>query len=304
MFTTLAAFVAEPRWLASPLAWRELLCAVSLFNVMAWAASAASIRRHHSALSPALRSLLRWQLLLSAGYVLGCAYRSAFPVYDIQRLCMVDSWASSVIVGRSVATVAELCLAAQSALLLHAMARAAGSTAVAIVSRLVVPLIAVAELCSWYSVLTTSNLGHVFEESLWGLSAALLLGGLVWLRPRWLRELQGVLAGVCVLLLGYVVYMFEVDVPMYWSRWTAATEQGRHYLGLARGIADASSRWVVSHQWDDWRSEVIWMSLYFSVGVWLSIGLVHLSARCLAGRAGTEPAASRRSRAAAPFSLQ
>jgi hypothetical protein len=32
---------------------------------------------------------------------------------------------------------------------------------------------------------------------------------------------------------------------------------------------------VVSHRWQDWQNEVAWMSLYFSVAVWLSIALVH-----------------------------
>jgi hypothetical protein len=32
---------------------------------------------------------------------------------------------------------------------------------------------------------------------------------------------------------------------------------------------------VVSHRWQDWHNEVAWMSLYFSVAVWLSIALVH-----------------------------
>jgi hypothetical protein len=32
---------------------------------------------------------------------------------------------------------------------------------------------------------------------------------------------------------------------------------------------------VVSHRREDWKSEVAWMTLYFSVAVWLSIALVH-----------------------------
>jgi hypothetical protein len=32
-----------------------------------------------------------------------------------------------------------------------------------------VPLIAVAETCSWYSELTTANIGHVAEKSIWDL---------------------------------------------------------------------------------------------------------------------------------------
>jgi len=40
-------------------------------------------------------------------------------------------------------------------------------------------------------------------------------------------------------------------------------------------VLDVSGRWVVSHRWEDWKSEVAWMTLYFSVAVWLSIALVH-----------------------------
>jgi hypothetical protein len=43
-------------------------------------------------------------------------------------------------------------------------------------------------------------------------------------------------------------------------------------------VLDASVRWVVSHQWQVWKSEVTWMSLYFSVAVWLSIALIHTPA--------------------------
>ena len=49
-------------------------------------------------------------LLLCAAYVIGCAFRSILPRADVQRICLFDTWLSSVFVGRSVATVAELCL--------------------------------------------------------------------------------------------------------------------------------------------------------------------------------------------------
>jgi hypothetical protein len=69
--------------------------------------------------------------------------------------------------------------------------------------------------------------------------------------------------------------MFLVDVPMYWSRWIADEASGRLYLSIAQGVFDVSERWVVSHRWEDWQNEVEWMSLYFSVAVWLSIALIH-----------------------------
>ena len=256
-------------------AWWTFLCVVSGLNLLAWTASATWLQRRRVALSPEAYALRRLQLLLSAGYVLGCAFRSALPVYDVPRLCLVDSWWSSVLVGRSVAMLAELCFVAQWALLLRQAAVATGRPLGRWVSTVMVPLIVVAESCSWYSVLSTSNLGHVLEESLWGLSAALLVLSLADLWPRANPRLRPALALWCGAGVAYVVFMFLVDVPMYWSRWLADEAQGRPYLNLAQGLADVGGRWVVSHRWEDWKSEMLWMSLYFSAAVWLSIALVH-----------------------------
>ena len=54
---------------------------------------------------------------------------------------------------------------------------------------------------------------------------------------------------------------------------------GRHYMSIAQGVHDAAVRRIVSYRWQDWKSEVVWMSLYFSVAVWLSIALVHAPER-------------------------
>jgi hypothetical protein len=255
--------------------WWTLLCSVSALNLLAWLVAAQPQRRRQRALAADALAACRLQLLLSAVYVLGCGYRSVLPVFDVQRQVLVDSWASSVIVGRSVATLAELAFAAQWALLLRGTAQATGSRLGRVVSHAVLPLIALAELCSWHAVLTTSNAGHVLEESLWGLCAALLVASLLVIWPHSRREARPLLATCCAGGLAYVAYMALVDVPMYWARWLADEAAGRRYLGVAQGVVDASVRWVVSHRWEDWRSEVVWMTLYFSVAVWLSIALVH-----------------------------
>jgi hypothetical protein len=258
------------------LTWWTVLSAVAVVNVAAWALSVRVLRPQLASGDAFDRDFRRLQLLLSAGYVAGCAWRSVLPVYDVPRLVLVDSWFSSVLVGRSVATLAELCFAAQWALLLRAVARAGDSAAVRFIARLIVPLIGAAEVCSWHAVLSTANLGHVIEESLWGLCAALVVASMLWTAPRLHGRLRAFALGCSAAGAAYAAYMFGVDVPMYWARWLADEAQGRVYLDLAQGLADASSRWVVSHDWAHWRSEVIWMSAYFSVAVWVSIGLAHV----------------------------
>lgn len=259
--------------------WWYFLCATAVVNVVAWALSVAALKRDQSAMSTESYIACRRQLVLSAIYVFGCAFRSALPVYDIPRLCLINDWLSSVVVGRSVATVAELSFVCQWALMFSQDARATGWSAAKTVPLAIVPLIAVAEICSWYSVITTSNAGHVIEETLWGVSAALVVIGMVLVRARWTGARRRMLIAWCVFGAAYVAFMFCHDVPMYWSRWMSDEERGRQYLSIAQGLTDVSHHRVVSYRWQDWKSEIAWMSLYFSVAVWVSISLTLASVR-------------------------
>jgi hypothetical protein len=262
-------------------AWRAGLCVIAALNVLAWSHSATVLKGARASLDSESYAARRLQLLLAAGYVFGCAFRSALPVFDIPRMVLTDSWVSSVAVGRSVATVAELCFAGQWALFLFNGAYTTGSRLMRVASLAVVPLIALAEGCSWYAVLTTDNVGHVAENSLWGLTAALVLCNMIVRRADWKPEWRRTLLAWCISGAAYVAFIFLLDVPGYWLRWVTAQESGRHYLTLSQGWHDVASRWVVVDRWASWKSEVIWMSLYFSVGVWVSISLTYVSARTM-----------------------
>ena len=130
-------------------------------------------------------------------------------------------------------------------------------------------------------MLTTANLGHVFEETIWGGVALALVCALVPLMPRLAPARRRFVAFCGAVGIVYVAYMFLVDVPMYWSRWLADEAAGRTYLSFMQGLMDVSGRRVVAHDWNDWKSEVIWMTLYFSVAVWISISLIHAARSAL-----------------------
>jgi hypothetical protein len=262
-------------------AWRSGLCLVAAFNIVAWLLAVGALNKARAGLDAESYAARRLQLAFCAAYVFGCAFRSVFPVFDIPRLVQTDSWVSSVAVGRSVASVAELCFAVQWALFLLQSARATGSRFVRGASLAVVPMIALAEGCSWYAVLTTDNIGHVAENSLWGLTAALVLCSMAVVRADWRPERRRMLLTWFITGAAYVAFIFLADVPSYWLRWIKDEEGGRHYMTIAQGLHDVSTRWLVSYRWVDWRSEVTWMSLYFSVGVWVSISLTFVSARAV-----------------------
>lgn len=255
--------------------WHVQLGAIALLNLVLWALSAAAVVRGHSALRAGIDAACIAQLALSAMYMLGCAFRSVLPVYDIPRFVIVESPLSSVAVGRSVATIAELCFAVQWALILHRIALLSHSPFGHAASLAIVPLVVVAEVCSWHAVLTTQQRGHMVENSLWGLSAALVVMSLLLVGPHSRADLYWPMIIWSVGGAAYAAFIFVFDVPMYWTRWRADRAAGRRYLGIAEGIADACRRRVVSYRWDDWKSEMLWMSLYFSFGVWSSISLVY-----------------------------
>ena len=92
---------------------------------------------------------------------------------------------------------------------------------------------------------------------------------------------------------GAAILMLAVDVPMYLTRWRHARSSGVRVLSMTEGLRDALQRRRVAHRWCDWRPEVPWMSLYFTVGVWLSLcfRLRVNPTRIVASAASSKPAA-------------
>jgi hypothetical protein len=257
--------------------WHALLCAIAALNVVVWSLSAFAVTHAQAVNHAEAAAASHMQLLLCAAYVFGCAFRCVLPVYDIPRVVLVDSRLSSVIIGRSVATIAELCFAAQWALTLHHMALLSDSLPVRTVSLVIVPLIVIAEGCSWYAVLTTAQRAHALENSIWGVAAALVVASLLVVEPHRVAGLYLPMIAWCVGGAAYVAFIFLFDVPAYWSRWRADQTNGHHDLSIAQGVIDAWRRRIVSHRWELWKNEILWMSLYFTLGVWSSISLVYAS---------------------------
>ena len=252
-------------------AWIWFLWAITLLNVAIWLRTAVTLQRERALQGPERRDYRRRQLILSALFVGGCAFRSIFPRADVQRICLYDNWLSVVLIGRAVATVAELAFMTQWAFLLGESAGPGQRDVAKIVSRVLVPIIAVAEICSWYAVLSTNYLGNAIEQSIWTFSSALVLIGLL-ARERGARQR---FVGIAAALIGaYIVFMSMVDVPMYLRRWRADEQSKRPYLSFVEGVRDAGLHRVVTRDWQPWREEVPWMSLYFSTGVWVSLWLI------------------------------
>jgi hypothetical protein len=275
-----------------PLAWWwAFLTLASIGNVALWFLL---YRQFYMAPTGALGGAadIELMLFLCAAYVFGCAFRSVLPRADVQRICLFDTWLSSVVIGRSVATVAEISFAAQWAIVLRQLGGMAGADTTLTVAAIVVPLIVVAQCCSWYGVLTTNYLANAIENSIWAV-AFLLVGIAV---CRLLPEFEGIVrVGLVVAIIGiagYLAFLITIDVPMYLSRWQESIADGQETLRPMQGLRDACTRWVVTHDLAHWKDEIAWMSLYFTAAVWASLALCLVS--CLedgVSRYRIEPAA-------------
>jgi hypothetical protein len=258
---------------SNPVAWWwGLLTLVSGGNIAVWFLL---YRQLHEQAAGGLGSAsgVDLMLLLCAGYVFGCAFRSFLPRADVQRICLFDTWLSSVVVGRSVATVAEICFAVQWAIFLHRLGTMTGSDTTVNAAWVIVPLILIAECFSWYAVLTTNYLGNALENSIWAVAFFVAGIGLCRLVPEFGGPVAVVLAFTIIGIAGYLAFLMTVDVPMYLSRWRAEVADGGRFLRPLEGLRDVSTRWTVTHDFAEWKDEMPWMSLYFSAAVWASLAL-------------------------------
>jgi len=258
---------------SNPLAWWwSLLTLVSGANIAVWFLLYRELSvEPTSGIAAASGSSL--MLVLCAAYVFGCAFRSLLPRADIQRICLFDTWLSSVAVGRTVATVAELCFAAQWAIVLHQLGSMTGADTTLVIAWIVVPLILIAECFSWYAVITTNHVGSAIENSIWAITFLAVAIGLGRLLPDVDGPLRVALALAILGIAGYLAFLVTVDVPMYLARWRAKAADGGKHLGPLEGLRDVSTRWVVTHDLAHWKDEIAWMSLYFSAAVWASLAL-------------------------------
>src|SRR5262249_53994618 len=154
---------------------------------------------------------------------------------------------------RSVATVAEICFVIQWAIVLRQLADMVRSETVRNVSLMIVPLILLAEGCSWYAVVTTNYLGNAVENLLWAATFLVIAIELM----RLLGEFHGAvglaIATAIVGIGGYLAFLITIDVPMYLGRWQADLADGKKMLGLFAGFYALNTRWVVTHDFAHWQ---------------------------------------------------
>ena len=210
------------------------------------------------------------QHLLVTMFTIACAIRSIWPRQDGLRICFHDSPFSLVIIGRTLATFAELSYIAQLCAII------AKITKRTIYSDLWFNLNVVAQSCCWYSVITQDQRGHVIEESIWMLT---ILSMMIYLGCYYffskLNELSNnSIAFIKVFSFAgiiYVAFMCRVDIPMYYNRFVEDSQNSKVYQNFYEGSKEIMTCLKISSDDSIWLEEMPWMTGYFTLAVWSSM---------------------------------
>lgn len=252
--------------------WWYFMSAIALFNMLLLLFA---YRKHRlRKASEQLKRIRQYHVFLAAVYTLGCGFRSVLPRADLRRVVLVDSWISAIFIGRTVATIAELSFVLQWSFLLYELGLFSQNKTVLKLSKWPFPIIFIAELFSWYACTTSNYMGTIIEESLWAIAAAITVYGLWISSVHYIKEQLKFLYMAIVAGLMYVLYMLMVDVPAYVNKWMADEKTGKVYKSVQDGLIETTQQWTVGLTYQDWQYEMIWMTLYFSVAVWMSIYLI------------------------------
>jgi len=212
-------------------------------------------------------------------FTLVCAFRSFVPRVDAERLCFWDfgkfELISSPFVGRCFATIAEIVFSYQitdywlsiSNLLIT-------STWISSTSKTSWYLCCFAQLLCWCGVITTNNIYHAFENSLWGIAALLLSissAKILLYNNTECNSTKCILMYYLASCLVFAMYIFIIDVPMYYTKWLNNVGGGID-LTFYDGFYD-SLTCNVDKSFDLWMKEIPWMTGYFILGPVISIQL-------------------------------
>jgi hypothetical protein len=210
-------------------------------------------------------------------YTIACAVRSIWPRHDGERICFYDSPLSYVILGRSLATIAELSYMAQLSIIISL-----------VINKLYLAdiwfsLNIIAQSCCWFSVLTHDQRGHVIEESIWMItvfSMIVVLTNFILFEKKEKQLPKSVSLFIKTFLcfgVLYVIFMCYVDIPMYYNRYLEDSFNNRKYKSFSEGFDEINRCMTISKDDTVWKEEIPWMTGYFTLAVWSSMFMSKVS---------------------------
>ena len=77
--------------------------------------------------------------------------------------------------------------------------------------------------------------------------------------------------------------MFTVDILGYYSRWRLDLISAKVFTGFSDGLWNLTYNWNTAHQKQDCQGDLIWLVIYFSLAVWVSLAFTQAPVGSLGG---------------------
>tara|TARA_B100000941_G_C28445448_1_gene522037 strand:- start:312 stop:1163 length:852 start_codon:yes stop_codon:yes gene_type:complete len=231
-------------------------------------------------------------------YLFVSIFRSYYPKKEVEKVCLYDHFMSKPVVGRTIATIAEISLILA---LIHIFKEISFdiyqmNTNINFVLNITLILIIVAQISCWMSVITEHFLFNLVEESLWTITftiytiiSAINFYNITESNPK-LNHISLFCKLSIPLFITYVLYMLLIDLPLYSKKWNTIDKNkdkritwNEFYNDIHKHLAENSlyqkimkitncSKFETS--WEEWSDEVPWMIGYFVIIGWVLIILV------------------------------
>jgi hypothetical protein len=243
-------------------------------------------------------------IFLAFIYTIVCAFRSFWLRKDVEQTCFFDSKISTTLIGRTLATIAEICYTLLIMTVLTNITKDISKLTnekldnSLFALRIILPIIIIAEIFSWFGSISKYYLWNAAEETLWMtcgmivISVCLLLYSSLKKNPNLNPNFKSISSFLRVFVIAtsiFVIFMIKTDIPMYYDKWKASDKNNDNIVSLGEFIDDFKNKNTkltyqnfldlnrckrISKDFNVWVKEIPWLSAYFTFGVWSSIGMV------------------------------
>ena len=127
--------------------------------------------------------------------------------------------------------------------------------------------------------ITKENLYNVIEESIWTIFGTVMLVIYLTLYSKIdilpstpeLKKIKSIIPIILIVCTIYILFMTYNDVPMYFKRAQKQKENNVQYNSLYDGIQEMKKCKKVTSSYQEWKSDIPWLTFYFTFTVWGTI---------------------------------
>ena len=235
-------------------------------------------------------------------YTIVCAIRAIWPRKDVEQICLFDFKISSIMIGRSLATIAEISYILLILLVFNIITKNISIITkkkkryLLILINIVLLLIIIAQIFCWLGLITKYYIWNALEESLWTVSALILIvvscilyKSLNLRKTKKTKKINSLLAFLKVFIIIsiiYVIFMCVVDIPMYYNRWKKSYNRNISLNDFVNDFKKYNKRLTLNNFYnlhkcktinrdiDVWKYEIPWLTGYFTFGVWTTYAII------------------------------